>query len=462
MKMKLAVNLLLSLFVGTLVSLSLHAQSFTNLAGIWNGLSFNVPAQLQPQFDGSVVTNVAGHAAFGANALQVHVFANGTFTNVETTGTISIDGQGKLTVYPVGAPAISFRANYAQDIFAGIADNSSSDGPQNELDLFVRSPDTCTTNDLIGTWRMSALDMPEELIQSFLPTTNASAVSDLLGLDNQSVDNSPLSQGGGGFITFNPDGTASGMAGDAFTGTFALATNGECDLTITPSGGPAFPLTAFANASKDTAVALHLDNPNNRQEIVVLTKPPTNAALADLQGAWKVTSFDVPDQVFLTRNASNWVTGVQTSDGFSKDQQAFTAGNDGFLTGILDGGANIGGLTVSTDGIVTVSFTNLVGQTQSHTAQLNAGKNCLTVVEDDGSQTHFNVVTKAPDFPSAGGQDFGLLLFGNSICWAARTNRTLQSDSALNGIWSDVSGTQGLHQFPIAATNTAGFYRVRE
>jgi hypothetical protein len=194
----------------------------------------------------------------------------------------------------------------------------------------------------------------------------------------------------------------------------------------------------------------------------VLTKPPTNAALADLQGAWKITSFEVPDQVFLTRNASNLVTDVQASSNFNMDQQAFTAGNDGFLTSIFDGGANIGGLTVSTDGIVTVTFTNLLGEIQSHTAQLNAGKNCLTTVEDDGSQTHFVMVTKAPDFPSASGQDFGLILFGNKICWAAGTNRTLQSDSVLGGIWSDVPGTQGQHQFPITATNTANFYRVRE
>lgn len=443
-----------------LAGLGGQAQSLTNLAGVWNGVAFSVPAQLMPQFFGSLVTNVSGHDAFGANAFGVTAYSNGTFTNGPVTGTMTIGGQGMLTVYPADAPPLSFRVNFAQDVFAGIASNFSNDGvPQNELDVVVRSPASFSTNDILGTWQIIYLDAPKQLIQTFLPTTNASAVSDLIGLDNQSVTSSPLSQLGSGYMIFNNDGTLTGNVGDSFTGSYSLATNGGFNLSIN-AGVDTFAMNGFINVSKDTVVALHDDSVNNRQEIVLLTKPPTNAVLADLQGAWKVTSFGVPTQVLLTHDASNFVTSVTTTDGFSMNQQAFTAGNDGFTTGIMDGLAKIGAMSITTNGIATITFTNLAGQTETHTAQLNAGKNCLTLVENLGGQLDFTVVTKAPDFPSASGQDFGLIFFGTDICWAAGTNRVLQTAGALNGGWADLPTTQGQHQYSTGFTNQSGFFRV--
>jgi len=457
--MKREVKLLVWLLTGSLLAFTVQAQSLTNLAGVWNGVTFTVPAQLMPQFSGNLVTNVSGHEGFGANAFSVTAYSNGTFTNGPITGTLTIGGQGVMTVSPAGAPALSFRVNFAQDIFAGIAPNFDNDGgQQNELDIVVRSPASFSTNDIVGTWQIIYLDTPQHLTQVYLPTTNASAISDLLGLDNESVTNSSLSQIGGGYMTFNNNGTLNGDAGDAFTGDYSLATNGGFNFSI--NAGSPFQLTGFINVSKDTIVALHKENENNRQEIVLLTKPPTNAVLADLQGAWKVTSFGVPTQVFLSHNASNFVTSVDTSDGFSMDQQAFTAGRDGFVTGILDGSANIGIMTVTTNGIATLTFTNLAGQSQTHIAQLNAGKNCLTLVEENFGQINFTIVTKAPDFPSAGGQDFGLILYGTDIYWADDTNRVLQTTAALDGNWTNLLTTQGQHHFSTGFTNQSGFFRV--
>lgn len=458
MKRKLKFVLSISTFVWTVFSG--RAQTLTNLAGVWNGVAFSVPAQLMPQFSGGLVTNVVGHDAFGANTFGVNAYTNGTFTNGPVTGTMSIGGQGMLTVSPAGAPAISFRVNLAQDVFAGITLNANNDGiPQNELDVVVRSPASFDTNDILGTWQIITLDAPKQLIQSFLPTTNASAVSDLIGLDNQSVTTSPLSQPGNGYMTFNNDGTLTGNVGDSFTGNYSLATNGGFNLSIN-AGAETFAMNGFINVSKDTVVALHDDSVNNRQEIVLLTKPPTNAVLADLQGAWKVTSFGVPTQVLLTRDASNFVTSVTTSDGFSMDQQAFTAGDDGFVTRIMDGMPGIGSMSITTNGIVTITFTNLAGGTETHSAQLNAGKNCLTLVENVGGQLDFTIVTKSPDFSSASGQDFGLIWFGADIYWAAGTNRVLQTAGALNGSWADLPATLGQHRFSTDFTNQSGFFRV--
>lgn len=450
----------LSISTVALTAFFSHAQSLTNLAGIWNGVTFTVPTQLMPQFSGNLVTNVSGHDAFGANTIGVNAYSNGTFTNGPVTGTMTIDGQGMLTVYPAGDSAISFRVNYAQDVFAGIASNSNNTGvPQNELNVVVRSPASFDTNDILGTWQVIYLDTPQQLTQIYQPTANASAISDLLGMDNQSVTNSSLSQLGNGDITFTNDGTLTGNAGGSFTGNYSLATNGGFNFSINASPSP-LQMTGFINVSKDTVVALHEDNANNRQEIVMLIKPPTNAVLADLQGAWKVTSFGVPTQVLLTHDANNFVTSVTTSDGFSMDQQAFTTGNDGFVTGILGGLATIGAMSITTNGIATITFTNIAGHVETHTAQLNAGKNCLTSVENAGGQLNFTVVTKSPDFPSASGQDFGLILYGTDIYWAADTNRVLQTAGALNGSWTDLPATQGQHQFSTGFTNQSAFFRV--
>jgi hypothetical protein len=458
--MKTFFKLLSLLAIIALTNSASRAQSFTNLAGIWNGVAMDVPAQLLPEFSGPLVTNVSGHDAFGANAFLVNAYSNGTFTNSEATGTMSIDGQGKLTVYPTGASPISFRVNFAQDVFAGISVNNDNGVPQNELNLIVRSPAAFTTNDMTGTWQLITLDTPEQLNQIFLPTTNASAVSDLIGLDNQSVTNSMFSQVGNGYMTFNSDGTLSGNAGDPFTGNFALATNGEVDISFTGSGQS--PLAAYINVSKDTMITLNKDDPNNRQEVVMFVKPPTNATLTDLQGPWKITSFGVPEQILLTHNASNYVTGVNSSPGFGAEQRAITAGFDGFVTGMLNGGANIGGFTVTLNGVITANFTNLAGQTFTYSGQLNAGKNCISLVDYDSGQANLTVLTKAPDFPAAVGQDFGLIFFGNAICWATGTNRLLQTAGSLGGAWTSLPATLGQHQFLTSFTNPAGFFQVSQ
>jgi hypothetical protein len=460
--MKSKVKLLAGLLLSVLAAFSSPAQSLAGMAGVWNGLSFTTPQALQPQFDNGLVTNISGHDAFGADQFQVHFFADGTFTNLETSGSMVINGQGRATIYPAGSAPISVRMNFAQDVLAGISTQTDNGGVQNEFDLLVRSPASLATNDLTGNWRMIALVTPQTLVQSFLPSANGNVLSDLAGLDNESVQTTPLSQMGTGDMTFNPDGTVTGSIGDPFSGTYSLGAGGECDLNITPSGGVAFTLTAFMNAGKDTLITLLKEDANNRQQVVLLTKAPTNAVIADLQGAWKVTTLGTPDQIYLTRNANDFVTAFDTSDQFDLEQQAFTAGNDGFLTGVFDGQSSIGDLTVSTDGIVTVTFTNLTGQVESHTGQLNAAKDCLALVEDDGYQSNFTLVTRSPNYPNAAGQDFGLIVFGKNIFWAAGTNRLLQASGALGGAWKNVSTTQGRHELAVNPTNAVGFYRVSE
>src|SRR4051812_2363759 len=92
---------LISAFSGLiLIGSSLHAQTLTNLAGIWNGLSFDSPAQLTQQTGPQgLVTDILESSGFGAGTFQIDVQSNGTFQDPENgTSSFSLGGQGVVNV----------------------------------------------------------------------------------------------------------------------------------------------------------------------------------------------------------------------------------------------------------------------------------------------------------------------------------------------------------------------------
>jgi hypothetical protein len=427
------------------------------MAGVWNGINFDVPAQLTTMISTQgLVVDVPQSQAFGADLFQVTVQPNGTFSNGGDSGSVVVNSQGAFTVYPNGSPSLSFRANRAQDTFAGLTRNGSGNDTRNGLNLVARAPASFSAGDVAGTWSMAMFTTPQQLIK--VMTTNGT-LQDLLGMDGNSLTSRTFSEVGSGSMTINSDGTLSGNAGEAFTGTYTTGENGQINLTITTPEG-SFGMPSLINASKDIIFALHLENANNRQEIVILTKNPTNVATADLQGVWNATSYNVPSQLTITRNTNYVITSISSAGGFNMDQGAqFTSGHDGFLTGVLEGEANIGSISAANNGTATVVFTNGLGQVQSHTGFLNAGKDCIVFADSDGGSSGITVVTKSPDWPG-NTQNFGLQLFNGRIVWASNTNILLQASGTLNGTWTNVSSTLGQHQFDPAFTNAAGFYRV--
>ena len=435
---------------------SVPAQSLTNLAGVLNGIYFQVPTQLTATTSSNgVVVDVPQSQSFGSGIFQVTVQNNGTFSGGDS-GTLSIDGQGMVTVRPSGQPPISMRINSSQDAWIGLANENNNGLPQNSLNIGARAPQSASGSDIAGNWAMVMMDTPEQLVQ--VTSTNGALV-DLLGESGSSISGNPIGQLGTGSMTINSNGTLSGTAQDAFTGSYIIGTNGQLEVAINSRDN--FTMPAFLNRSKDVMFALHRDDTNNAQQIILMVKTPASASVSDLRGLWQVTTFSVPGQIILNRNINNEITSIAVSGGFNQSQSSYyAAGSDGFVSGSIENVPTIGALGIGVGGSATVTFTNTLGQTQSHTGYLNASKNCIIVAETDGDTVGITVVTRAPDWP--GSQNVGLQTFpGYGIVWAGDTNTVLQSSSGLNGGWNDISPTLGRHQYSASPASTAQFYRVK-
>ena len=440
----------------TCAACSTPAQSLTNLAGVLNGIDFRLPAQLTATTStNGVVVDVPQSESFGSGVFQVTIQNDGTFSGGDS-GTISIDGQGRVTVRPSGQPPISMRINSSQDALIGLANEINNSILQNTLNLGARAPQSVSGSDIAGNWAMVMMDTPEQLIK--VTSTNGALV-DLLGENGSSISGNGIAQIGTGSMTVNSNGTLSGTAHDAFTGSYTIGTNGQLNVTI--NSGDNFTMPAFLNSSKDVMFALHVDDTNNSQQIIVMVKTPASTSMSDLKGLWQVTTYSAPGLIILNRNANNDITSISVSGGFNQSQSSsYAEGPDGFVSGSLENVPTIGALTVGSGGSATVTFTNALGQAQSHAGYLNASKNCIVVAENDGDTIGISVVTRAPDWPGA--QNVGLQTFpGSGIVWAGDTNAVLQSSGSLGGGWNDISATLAHHQYPVTPAGKAQFYRVK-
>jgi hypothetical protein len=195
--------------------------------------------------------------------------------------------------------------------------------------------------------------------------------------------------------------------------------------------------------------ALHQEQDNNRQEIIMLTKNPATVNLAAMQGLWKVTSFSIPSQLDVLRDGNNYITDIFGGSDFDIEQMSFSAGNDGFVTAMFEGVPTAGMLTSGTGGAVALTFTNALGHVEVHLANVNSAHDVMTLVNDELSAV---VLTKSPNVATN--------RFGTKLMWAAGSGRSLQSSASLDGTWTNVPGTTGQHEYQPQYTNTAAFFRV--
>lgn len=445
------------------------AQNLTNLAGSWNGVYFSTPSRLTLMQSPavftngpthySVVTNIFEAGAFGAGVFQVDFQSNGTFTG-PGNGTIAIGTQGELTVSPDDGAAISFRVNAAQDVAAGIDQGTSSvmlgEAQINELNLILRAPATLSAADLAGDWSLKTFASPAGLSLEFAQNSivpNVTPLVDIRGLDTNSVQNSSFGQIAEGTMTFATNGSVTGNLQGPLSGNFTVGSNGQISVNFPGDG---FSETFFINASKNTMFALHQEQDNNRQEIIMLTKNPATVNLAAMQGLWKVTSFSIPSQLDVLRDGNNYITDIFGGSDFDIEQMSFSAGNDGFVTAMFEGVPTAGMLTSGTGGAVALTFTNALGHVEVHLANVNSAHDVMTLVNDELSAV---VLTKSPNV-ATNRQDFGLIQFGTKLMWAAGSGRSLQSSASLDGTWTNVPGTTGQHEYQPQYTNTAAFFRV--
>lgn len=432
----------------------IHAQSLTALAGHWNGVNFNVPAELLlfKNEQGQVV-NIPTRIVFQVWTNRFDITSNGAVSGTRGSqsyiGTASIGGQGEVNFARVGDLVTPLRVNQSQDFLA----SAFNPGAVSALMLLLRSPATLTVADLAGQWDLQQFQTPAELVQ--IRPQPLEPVTDVLGGDSFETFS--------GSLTISANGDMTGNAGgEPVSGTLAVTGTGEVALAV-DTGEGILQITLFVNAGKDLLVGVNqlFGQDDNFQELIVLSKAPANTTPADLAGPWKVNYFATPASLTLVRDLQGAVTDILEKNQFEVGRQSLTAGHDGFFTALIDDPA-LGRFTVASPGSISVTLTNSQSEVSSVTFKLNAAKDTLVGIHGDGEGQEALVLTKAPAV-AGGRQDFGLLLFGNGVFWAAGVNRKLQASGQLPGDFEDVPGTTGLHAFPLPQNPTGSqFFQVIE
>lgn len=133
----------------------------SELAGDWFLVSMINPADISTNvFEGRLVdTYFAAESRVVSG--DIRILANGFFNGL-FSGTISATGPGAATV-STGGDSIPFKFNASKNL--GIATPDNED--EQEIVVLVRKPDSLATADLAGTWRISAIQLPTSLTETY-------------------------------------------------------------------------------------------------------------------------------------------------------------------------------------------------------------------------------------------------------------------------------------------------------
>ena len=132
-----------------------------DLAGEWNVASYTTPDALTVHsLDGRVVDaffigefrSFRGHIAIGA----------GGAISGDLSGTAAVQGPGSVSVSVGGGP-VTFAVNASKNVM--IATLAQDD--EVEYIVLTKRPETLVTSELAGSWRVTALEVPDEYVESY-------------------------------------------------------------------------------------------------------------------------------------------------------------------------------------------------------------------------------------------------------------------------------------------------------
>ena len=449
---RLVVSLLVSAVVVLMAAPSLHAQTLSNLAGTWNNGYFSTPSRLTLEKDAQQrVVNVPERSLFKIGSDVLTVQSNGTFSMAGGgSGVLSIGAQGVVDAIPNGDTAVSFRVNAAEDVMIA-ATRSPAPSTSHDLNFLVKAPSSIVSEDVAGTWSLCFFDTP-------------AAISQILGGEFNVVQNISPTQGFqsfSGYMTINADGTLSGVAGGAFSGTWSYAGSGRVNALI----DGVFSLTFFINASKDVMVNVNeqISATDNTQEAIMMVKVPASVTTAELAGAWKVNQIGTPSILDAQYNLNGELVSLGGRDNFEVAQEYIVIGNDGYLTGHIPGPAT-GSATPGANGVIDVSISMAGEPVQNIAFRINAAKNTMVITTSGGGTQELLMLTKAPVMP--GVVDFGMHYTADAgfltFHWAANSGRVLQYSEDLIH-WFDIPVTNGAHDYSASMAGPPDkFYRILE
>jgi len=439
-----------------LPGVSASALEVADAAGTWRVINFSMPSRLTVQRDSQgVVTGIDEAQNFERSTGSLTVSSDGTFSGYvpdPISGTVALGGQGELIVNGNGAHgpmSLTFHVNSSGDLMATCG--SLSDG-FNDLIIALRIPTTLDVSDLAGQWNAVAFKAPHHLV---LDRNASNEVINIQGLESFETF--------GGTLSVATDGTMSGQMGDAFTGTIDSAADGLVNITINNGGGTESH-TLFVNASKDVMAILesNYDTNDNRQEIMIFQKAPTNNVTSDLAGQGRIVTYDAP-MMTQVKDVQGRVTGLAGSTSFGAFRQKLVAGYDGFFTAQV-GATVTGTATPAGSGQVTINVLS-GGGPETLSMQLNGSQTLLSSSRSIGEG--FELLISTHSAPASGAvRDFGLITLpdvtGMTVYWAAMTNGGLQVSTNLAD-WQTLSSTVGQHSYTApAGGGGVNFYRVMQ
>lgn len=449
--MKMSNPCISSVFLASLIFSAFSATGLevSDTAGTWRVINFSMPSRLTLQRDPQgVVTGLMEAENFENSTGSLDVSADGTFSGLvpdPIMGDLALGGQGQLIVNVNGGDGpqtLTFHINRTGDFIV----NCRMEEGFNELIVALRAPATLAPSDLAGQWNAVGFASPHRLV---LERNSSNQVINIRGLSSFGTLD--------GVLTINADATLSGNIEGPFTGTVDSAANGIVNLIVNEEEGPQ-PHALFVNASKDVMalVESRFDTEDNFQEIMIFQKAPTNNVTTDLEGHWRIVTYNAPRVTQIT-DGQGRVTALSGPNRFEALRQHLVMGYDGFFIAQV-GGTATGTMTPAASGLVAVNVESSSDGPESFNLQLNSRQTLLSTARAISDGYDLMLITQSP--PASGpARDFGLVVAGPVIYWAASTNGGLQTSTNLAD-WQTLSFTIGQHSYAAPPSATANFYRV--
>lgn len=230
-----------------------------------------------------------------------------------------------------------------------------------------------TQADLEGVWRISQLITPDAFLESYYnPETMQTEIRDIsssapFGSFLVDVNEHGKWETRQGSITNDASGNFTG----SYTGTAKLDASGTGRVNITTDGE-----TISFLVTPSGSMMVRAARTGDGQELIVLTKNPTNATTADAAGNWQYFSFRTPGRI-EKNNPSNRILDLYFPGDFEALTGSITVDSSGNLSGNVGGEAISGTTSTTPDGVVSVT----VGDTEQFF--LNSTKDVMCKVDSD-------------------------------------------------------------------------------
>jgi subtilase family serine protease len=234
-------------------------NSWGSMAGAWNGLRFQTPAQMV----WDPVNGLQGGTNFTLDGGTLTLNANGTASGNLAgafTGTFQISSNGLVNLATVAGGQTNFQTlfvNASRSMMSLVAGPSVAPADEQQLILFLRQPASAQASDVMGSWNVAQLQAPAQMVWD--------AVNGLNGGTNFGATT--------GVLNFLLNGAISGNLNGPVTGSYRVSNTGILRLNLL-AGGATTTVSLFLNASKDALMGEWVGG--NQQQILLLQRMPAN------------------------------------------------------------------------------------------------------------------------------------------------------------------------------------------